>query len=95
MAQHHYSKQQRIVILSYVLCYLKKIYLQENNRDNWDRCFPLFNTAQNGHADVCTILIKNKGNVNVKIKNGAITLFQRVQNGHVHISTVLLKTTQM
>ena len=43
------------------------------------------------HAEVCAILIRNKGNVDVKMKNGATPPFQRVQNGHVHISTVLLQ----
>lgn len=51
---------------------------------------PLFQAAQNGHADVCTALLDHNASVNKKWRTGATVLFQSTQTGHANICTVLL-----
>ena len=52
-------------------------------------------TVQEGHADVCTVSLKNNANVNGKTKNGATALFQVAMNDHTDVHAVSLEITQM
>ena len=57
---------------------------------------PPFQEAQNGHIDVCTVLLKNNTNVNEKCEDGATPQFQEVLEGHADVCNVCFQnTTQM
>ena len=45
---------------------------------------------QNGHTDVCTLLIKTNANVNEKRGDGVTPLLMAVQNGLSDVCTMLL-----
>ena len=51
---------------------------------------PLLIAVQNGHTDVCTLLIKTNANVNEKRGDGVTPLLMAVQNGLSDVCTMLL-----
>ena len=47
--------------------------------------------AQNGHTEVCTLLLGHNAHVNQKWGDGTTSLFMAVQDGHASLCTVLFK----
>ena len=65
-----------------------------NGKWRWrkeDGATALFKATQEGHANVCTVLLEYNGNVNEKTKDGATPLFQASQEGDNEVCTVFLK----
>lgn len=56
---------------------------------------PLLQASQEGHGNVCTVLLEHNVNVNEKKEDGATPLFRAAKNGHVDITLCYLNTTQI
>ena len=113
MAERLYSKEDRLVMLTYVACYFKTMQTEKSpgkqstvlleNNANVDEmqnakmkngATPLFQAAQQAHADVCTVLLKHNANVNEKWEDGIIPLFQAAWDGFEYICNVLLENNE-
>ena len=67
------------------------MYNANENETRGDGTTPLFMAAQNGHADMCTVLLEKNANVNERQGDGTPPLFIAAQNGHAGVCTVLVE----
>ena len=51
---------------------------------------PLLAAAQNGHTDICGLLLENGSDVNARDRQGFTPLLAAAQNGHTDICGLLL-----
>ena len=81
--QHHYSKQHGIIMLMYTLLHESNVTFTAKKGDG---TIPLSQAAENGRADVCSVLLENNRNVKVKLENYKMTLLKAAQTGYVEWS---------